>query len=488
MAQQKNLITELNNAVNINELRQSLNANTKITDRDLKVNIAFFDRNYFVNMKLKRAHILTSDGYKAKWRTATESSSAVLFLFVKEYGKNEYQFAGLSVSKQLEEEHLFDKVVEFINDHLTGNHKTIIANGSKYLARAITPVWTDAKRTAAENLLNNARYKAHAVNYFHGTLEFTYFDFRPIKTWTANLAKVWFIDKNNKSDTIKPTVSIYADTLIFKGSYINPPTEDMPFSFYSIGIVFTYQKEKILLIETDSHWTSFIKDFQREQKYSSTEDVSRWKWTKSDGKFVLSSTEGLRDYAKDDKFELFKAVLTSKAAPHLEGSQMPVFHPAYSNTYCNIYASDLARDILFPDMFTSDKSWNRDYAPWGEHKRAAFLHEALTNNTNGHFKSVTFDEAWKYTNAGYVAYLTAYNAAYYNGNILHKHPGHIATCYQTNGYSNYEGANLIQAGAKNTERVIGFVTEVWTMKGGYTITDDENSNVKANLYLGYIIK
>jgi hypothetical protein len=130
-------------------------------------------------------------------------------------------------------------------------------------------------------------------------------------------------------------------------------------------------------------------------------------------------------------------------------------------------------------MFTNADN----YAPWGAHQGASLLHDEIRNNNNGHFKAVTFDEAWQYTNSGYAVYLTAYNSAYYVNSNNSRVPGHIATCYTENKEN--EDANkvpdpkVIQAGSTT-----GTITvkKVW---GSSMIT---NNNVKANLYLGYIIK
>jgi hypothetical protein len=477
----KNLITELKAAVNANNLHEALTLNENITNKNLVVDIAFLDRNYVGNMKLKKGHILTADKYKEKWVESKENNNAILFLFVKEYEKNEYEFRELAVSKQLREQHLFDKVVEFINEHLSGNYNTIVANGSKYLARAITPVWTSEKQTAAENLIQEPRYEAHAINYFHGNFDFSYSDFAPINTST-NLTKAWFIYKqNNKTDTLKPTVAIYANPDKLKNSYTIYQEDILTFSF--LGHTISIKGEKIFLIETTQRYISLIQAMQTNNKYSSSKKVSEWDWTYNNGNFVLNSTGDLRDYQANDKFEFINVILNAREAPLMEGKQMPAIHPSYSNTWCNVYASDLARDILFPNSFTN----GNNYAPWGKHNSAARLHDVIKDNINGQFKSVTFDEAWKYTNSGYVVFLTAYNWRYYKNNANpYSYSGHIATCYQTD-YSTYEGAKLIQAGGDGTEGIVGFVTNVWT-KENYTVTNDASSNVKANVYLGYIIK
>jgi hypothetical protein len=380
--------------------------------------------------------------------------------------------------------------MEFINEHLSGNPKTIVANGSKYLARAITPVWTDAKRTAAGQLIREDRYKAHRINSCHGIWGYTYLDFRPISTsyLPENLVKVWFLKETKaRVDTIKPTMAIYADTIKLKGSYIELTENGFSISFLGITIPITGNTtEKIFLFKSDIHYLSLVEKLEQERKYSITQKVSEWDWERSRSTLSLKSMTGLRDYREGDKFELIKVEIPSKTAESMEGTEIPKTHHAYSNTYCNIYASDLARSILFPGLFSTadNKNLDSNYAPWGPNARAATIHEFAIDNKNGHFKSVTFDEAWKYTNAEYVVYLTAYNSKYYEKHTDEtKHPGHIATCYQTKGYENgkFLNANIIQAGG---DCGVHTFQSIWT-EGKY---GSKNEHVKANLYLGYIIK
>jgi hypothetical protein len=356
-------------------------------------------------------------------------------------------------------------------------------NGSKYLARAITPVWTEAKMTAAENLIKEKRYWANHINYFHNSWKSTFLDMKPISTTGNKLAKVWFL---TSKDTLK-TNFLYADTAVFKGTNISIEGEGYAFSFLGITIpVFLgATQENVILLqlkdgknESQSYIIPLVKALQESKKYSNSKKVSEWNWEKSNGVFTLNSTVGLTDITDGNKFELIKVNLNDS---YLEGAEIPVIHPWHPRTFCNVYASDLARDILFPNTFTVGSN----YAPWGTHQAAAYLHDDIRNNKNGHFKAVTFDEAWKYTNAGYVVYLTAYNRRYYANETKnpYQHSGHIATCYETKGYEKYEGAKVIQAGGAGTAGIIGFVTNVWTKKNY-----PEISNIKANLYLGYILK
>jgi hypothetical protein len=481
--QYEGLIKELKNAVNTTELQNALSANDHLSDKNLKVDIVFFDRNYMGDMKLKRAHALTVAGYKEKWTTSTKDNTAVLFLFAKEYGKTDYEFKSLSVSELLGGEHLFEKVVEFINEHLNGNHKTVVTNGSKYLARAITPVWTEAKRAEAESLIKEKRYWANHINYFHNSWKSTFLDIKPISTAGNKLAKVWFL---TSKDTLK-TDFLYADTTVFKGTNISIEGEGYTFSFLRITItVFLGStQENVILLqlkdgrsESQSYIIPLVKALQESKKYSSAKKVSEWDWEKSNGVFTLNSTDGLTDIKDGNKFELIKVSLNDS---YSEGVEIPVIHPWHPRTFCNVYASDLARDVLFLNTFTTDAN----YAPWGTHQPAAYLHDEIRNNTTGHFKAVTFDEAWRYTNAGYVAYLTAYNNRYYEGKSKdpYQYSGHIATCYNTKQETledNILNGNVIQAGNK-----VGVMPLISAWGNSYGA---KREHVKSNLYLGYILK
>ena len=482
---------ELKNAVQSMDLQTALNANGHLSNKNLKLTVAFFDRMYVGNMKLKNPHVLTTENYKMQWKERTKNNSEILFLFVKESGKSTYEFTDMSVSDLLSNEHLFKEVVAFINEHLEGTPVNIVKNGTKYLARALTPVWTDTKRQAAENLITYPRYHADMINFFHGTWLSTFLDIRPISllsNYSSHLAKVYLY--NNK-DTIKPTILLHADTTIFKGNTISVSGDGYFFEF--IPKMITVNKERILLLQIKKNTNNEHQDYiiplvtalQESKKYSTSKKVSEWEWNKSsNGIFSLNSTVGLIDIKADDKFELIKVDMN---ATYSEGAKIPVIHPWYPRTFCNVYASDLARWILFPNTFVAgnDKSGSNEYAPWGKHDSAAKLHEAIINNINGHFKPVTFDEAWKYTNAGYVVYLTAYNRRYYTGetNNPYLRSGHIATCYETKEYTEYSKAQIIQAGGGNNSKVI-------TFSGGWGTTGYGNNHeeIKANLYLGYILK
>jgi len=481
MKKYEKTITELEYAVKTSELQSAINANSNMTDKNMNIDIVFFDRNYNGNMKLKKQHVLTTDEYKKRWKENSKNTTSVLFLYVKEYEKKEYNFYDLTVSELLGEEHLFEAVVSFINEHLRNkNMITTISDGSKYLARAITPVWNDEKKVAAEILIKDTKYEKDHINYFYGNWASTFIDIKPISNTNANLAKVWFLNKN---DTIKPAISIYADMTVFKGTEVVVEGEGYIFSFLIKLLSFIGVQERIILLElknsnADHNYViPLITAMQDAQKYSSVKKVSEWNWEKKSGVFTLKPTEGLADYQENNKFELIKVSLNDS---YPEGTKIPVIHPWYPRTFCNVYASDLTRQILFPNTFTSGSN----YAPWGAHNSAAKLHDVLKDNTNGQFKPLSHEEAWKYTNAKYVVYLTAYSSKYYEKPQTvspYDYSGHIVTCYETPfeaGKFNVSEVNVIQAGSKCG--VLLFGGGAW----GKTMTD----NVIANVYLGYIVK
>jgi len=143
----------------------------------------------------------------------------------------------------------------------------------------------------------------------------------------------------------------------------------------------------------------------------------------------------------------------------------------------------MTRQLLFPNLFNENDALikNLDYAPWGAHNFASRIHDAL--NTGEEFKSIGFDEAWNYTNAGYIVYLTAYNWRYYEGLAgKYEYSGHIATCYPTENYENgsYLTAKIIQAGYISE---ISTIQTIW-YRPSYGLNKEM---VKSNLYLDYII-
>ena len=475
--QHKNVIEELKNAVNTNELQNSLRANENITDKNLKFEIAFFDRNYVGNLKLKAPHVLSVAGYKEKWIANVENRSAVLFLFVKEYGKTEYEFKGLSVSEQLEDQHLFEEVMTFINEHLNGSYKTIVSNGSKYLARAITPVWTKDKKEKALPMLNMDKYKKYHFNFYFNEGEL--FDLKATRQpIDANYLRVYFVyngveNKIKITDTLKTSLPIYIDKRVFQGGTITIKDEE---GIPQIGAFLSFWKPKedtIALFEVDSAFYKFIEKLNLLQKVKNISmplmdsNVSRWGWNKD---FTPLNPNDFVDISPDYVF-----IVTKEQVKKIfnDGDRKPPWIAGYGNTYCNLFARDLSREILF------------SHSPWGTNAFANRLHWRIFHDSN--FKKVPLakekntvqKDAWTYTQAGYVVYYTAFGEGMNEdllvtvsdeSKIKHKPSGHIATCFEVISITdNGSEGKVIQAG--NAVDILKW-----------------NTAQKAHVYLGYIIK
>ncbi|MDA3954942.1 MAG: hypothetical protein PF485_14945 [Bacteroidales bacterium] len=453
-----------------------------LTDKNLLVYVAFLDKDYFAGLKLKESEKINFDNYITQWQEEYGNQSAVLFLFLKD-GSN-YNFNKLIASTKLEEEHLFPEVMDFINLNLSGNTENIIKNGTKYLANAIKPVWSEDKMTNSEALTKNERYWQNRINFFHNSWASTFLDLKPIG-YKTGLKRVFLINSGSK-DTLKPSVNIYANENEFKGSNIDISGFGYEYLINGKLLDYLFFGDELLLLElTDnssehqSYILKLIQAIDNEKKYSSNLKVSEWNWEKSSsGVFTLKNYENVGEFRDGDKLELVKRSLKDEFN---EGDPIPVIHPWYPRTFCNVLASDMSKTILFPNSF-SGSSTSNTYAPWGKHQAAAYLHDEIKDNKNGKFKNVNFDKAWKYTNAGFIVYLTSYNRRYYSGATTnkYKYSGHIATCYPTSSYvsNNYLDANVIQAG----------LGEAQVKSFKYCFGSSYIENVSANIYLGYILK
>lgn len=189
-------ISDLVKSVNTQKLVDALNSNGHISDKNLKITVGFFDRGMIGQMHLKADHELTPEVYVNKWKGSVVQTSSVLFLFCKNKGTSTYVFNKMVVSPQLEKEHLFPLVTQFINKHLSGDEKTIISDGTRYLANAIKPVWNvdiDDTRDItgqAQNLINN--YPKYWGNRINIEFDFSFFDLRPATTEDTKNLKFGF--------------------------------------------------------------------------------------------------------------------------------------------------------------------------------------------------------------------------------------------------------------------------------------------------------
>lgn len=414
-------VNEIVSKVNIQDLKTAMEDNYSLQNREsLTVHLAFYDKTYIGSLNLKNENPLAKDQYVASWKSNHPTGNHILFLFVKGKDNADFEFGTLDVSPEMEDNHLFTEVMNFIRANLNGSPTQRVEKGTKYLANAIRPVWDsrerepNKKKDQAVNLANQAKYKSNRINLFHGNWKSKFLDMEPITTIPANHAKVYLL-RGNSNDTIKPNVPIYADTLIFVGttSLIDTehPVELFGRVFFSITI-----NERILTLrinDSNSNHQNYIIPLinliEQSGKYSSTLKVSQWDWAKSNGVLRLNSETGLRDRGQTDRF---KVVIRDMELEFTEGDPIPVIHTWYPRTYCNVFASDMSRWYLFNGLFhTNNKASNReDYAPWGSHHWANVIHYRINNDNGDRFKKVSLnDKAWDFVDAGYVVYFTAFH-------------------------------------------------------------------------------
>jgi len=140
----------ISNLVKVDELKEAIQANDHI-DQNLIVRIAFFDKNVVGRMKLKEEHKMSVENYVVNWEKMVENKNAVLFLFVKAFGKDAYEFNKMHLSGKLSG-HLLSSVIELVDKQLTGDSNEIIAKGTHYLAEAIKFIQTKEKMAQATEL------------------------------------------------------------------------------------------------------------------------------------------------------------------------------------------------------------------------------------------------------------------------------------------------------------------------------------------------
>lgn len=445
-------INKIKSAVKTTELQTALNSNGHITDKNLLIRIAFFDQGVIGQLKLKAEHELTPKKYIEEWQKTVNNKSGILFLFVKDKGGSQYTLHKMVASQQLENQHLFPLVTEFINENLSGNFSTIIGNGTKYLANAITPVWNvDAKgdiglKKDVVDMTNIQNYPEFHKGYSNSV--YNYYDFEPYHF-------IWPEEDDNQTERDYDYIHKLSSYTSYGGRVDN----------------------QILKIE--------------EWNYHHNENlVSEWPWNE-DGNLVLNESEGtfhskLTEYSRNDVsgFREFKAGdnycrLNMLKSTTNKGEQLSTFKYkqiwGYQPTWCNQFANYISKNILF------------DHIPWGSSGyRASQIHDHLRNSKS--FKLVTFEEAWEYTNVGYVVYFTSYHwsGVEYNsdGSIDYwsSSPGHIATCFPTSGDFDFLEGYLVQAGGFDKTTKLMF-KNAWGNSYG-----SDREKVSAYIYLGYIIK
>ena len=481
-------INEIVNKVNTTELSGALQANYSLPDKqNLVVHMVFYHQKYIGALELKNINTLTTDQYVQAWKTTNHTGNHILFLFTWNESNNLYEHKKLEVSPEMENYHLFTEVMNFIRTNLNGNSAGVVEKGTRYLANAIRPVWTIDKRDQAEALLENKKYhKGHYIDYFGQP----FFDFRPVSQTSDNKVRL-YCSNHDASEIIETDGYMLLDTIVFPvgENYLEISGYRFDHTIFGLNIQLGQFTERVYLY-TDSeanHVCNLVKSIDAVNYHSTSMNVSEWDWVKNNGLFTLNSTSNLVNRQSTHAVELFENTEWTNRT----GQPMPNIHPSKSSTYCNLFATDLTRDILFPGLFQGN-IWNDKGTPWGGNQRANILHYRINKNANKVFVRVKMDgsdrsydnisgkTAWDYTEAGYVVYLTAFNQEmsmdYLNqpseaalAEVIKDRKygsGHIATCY--NADADADEGEVIQAGT---------TTDVLKWTGAQT----------AHVYLGYIL-
>ncbi|MDA3891176.1 MAG: hypothetical protein PF517_05875 [Salinivirgaceae bacterium] len=442
-------INKIKSAVKTSELQAALNSNGHITDKNLIIRVTFFDRGVIGQLKLKAEHELTPEGYIEKWQETVKNKSGILFLFIKNKGKSQYDFNKLYVSDQLELEHLFPLVVEFVNENLSGDFTTIIGNGTKYLAKAMTPIWNVddegdvGLKKEVVDITNISSYPEFHKGYSNSV--YNCYDFEPYHF-------IW----PDHEDLGAERDYDYIHKL---SSYTN----------YNGRV-----DDQILKIE--------------EWGYHGDVLVSGWPWNvngdlesvSEEGDYHAKLSEhsenessGTRDFEEGENYCRLNMISSTTQ----KGEQLSIYKYkqiwGYQPTWCNQFANYISQNLLF------------NHIPWqSSGYRASQIHDYVSNSKQ--FKKVTFEEAWEYTNVGYVVYFTSYHSSgvNYNSdgtvNYWSSSPGHIATCFPTGGEFEFLEGYLVQAGGFDKTRRLIF-KDAWSANYGV-----EREKVSAHIYMGYL--
>lgn len=480
-------VTEIASKVNTTKLREAMQANYSLERKDsLTVHLAFYDRGYIGNLKLKNENPIDEQQYVNQWQSEHTSGNQILFLFIRGFNQAEFEYKTVQVSADMQDQHLFTEVMDFIRANLSGDPKTVVEKGTRFLANAIRPVWTADKRQAAEDLVGEDRYKKHHFNFFNNqwagssllTLE-------PIGTNTSGMIRINSF--RYQTQTIFPSINIYVNISSLAGTIEMTDETGVPYDYFTFDNI-----QDNIQMNLDELSVTMVEQIDNMGYYSEILSTAQWAWDINP--YQLKNTNNLRTYQPTDNFTIKKIMAKGTID---EGQVKPPWIICYKETYCNLYASDLSRDILFSEygMFSGNLT-KETYAPWGTHKRASNIHDHVKTSTN--FKPIKVDEniagfvrAWELTNAGYVVYLTSYNRKYYSSpKPENLHPGHIATCYPNREMTvtdkNWKQAKIIQAGDITGDYPFN---EVW-IDANYSngLKFGDRQKIHAHLYLGYILK
>ncbi|ALO13826.1 hypothetical protein L21SP5_00146 [Salinivirga cyanobacteriivorans] len=463
---QNSQLLAIKEKVHVDQLKMAMDSNYSIIGDTLKVHLSFFDVKAFGPLELNTPFSLNEETYVTQWKQHYSVGNHILFLFMNE--GDGYEFKKLEISDPLKQKHLFPEVMNFIREHLPSGNEEVVDDGTRFLANAIMPVWTSDRKNTATNLVHENRYKNNHINFFHGNFKYGFFDLIPADSNTVENMKLInsiYTDENDEDHWFFSDLYIYSNSNNIDG-YDPSKVKDWPISI---------EESDTIYIIYDKFIYNLLTYIENSDKHDSNQKVSDWSW-----EYVnrlnrrITNLSEMSDRNSNDKLIL----KFDESSTQNEGSEIPILSPVFNNTWCNVFASDMTRQILFPGFFSSNNSniSNSNYAPWGPHNYASKIHDVL--NTGEGFSPVGFGEAWNYTNAGYIVYLTAYNWRYYAGLAgKYDYSGHIATCYPTQNYENgsYLNANIIQAGGTTN---ITQLNQVWT----------NINNVQARIYLEYILK
>ncbi|MFW5879961.1 MAG: hypothetical protein ACOCUV_03975 [bacterium] len=381
---------------------------------------------------------------------------------------------------------IVSKVNTAIRANLSGSEAQIVENGTRFLANAIRPVWdsksiTQGKKKAADNLHKDSMY--HKGHYIHHLAQ-PFLDFRPVSS-TANKARLYCVNRDS-TETVETNGYMLIDTLAFPKGEGSFDVTGYIATFKILGRTFNFGEytERVFLFREKDYdkICNIVKSVDAVNYHSNSLNISEWDWVKNNGLFDLNSTSGLINRNSSHRIELFK---NNEGATN-SGKSMPSVHPLKNNTYCNLFAMDLSRDILFPGQFHASIH-NDNSSPWGGNQRANIIHYRINKNADSTFVRVKKDisdsynnpsgkNAWDFTEVGYVVYLTAFHKdmsmSYLNQptekaleNAIRNAgygSGHIATCY------NAVDGTVVQAG--NSTDVLKW-----------------NTAQTAHVYLGYIL-
>ncbi len=459
---QNSLLLAIKEKVHVDHLKTAMDSNYSIIGDTLKVHLSFFDVKAFGPLELNNPISLNEETYVTQWKQHYSVGNHILFLFMNE--GDGYEFKKLEISDPLMQKHLFPEVMNFIRQHLPSGNEEVVDDGTRFLANAIMPVWTDYTKGAAEVLVQDDKYKKNRINRFHGNYGFGFFDLIPANSNEVEdlkLVNAIYEDENEEEHWFFSNQYIYTDA-----GYISGFAQSKVFNW-----PISLEESDTIVVIHDHFLYNLLTYIEGSGKYDATQKVSSWSWEYTDTyDRILSNLSSLSDTTSNDKLILqFDDSYIGN-----EGGEISILCLAYNNTWCNVFASDLSREILFQDLFSDISDINsQEYAPWGKHDYANRIHWQIYNNDDDFIEitEATSATEWDYTKAGYVVYQTAFgnnilesvNLNQPTSNDVPKKPsGHIATCF------NGDEHKVIHAGSS-----VGVNQWYGTQK--------------SHLYLGYIL-